>query len=68
MRTYLEVDIPEELCEHLFMSFKRKVGQCSLENQQQSSSISQLSNLGKPYAFFAASVLTSVEMADNGIF
>uniref|UniRef100_A0A8C4YK03 Diacylglycerol kinase n=1 Tax=Gopherus evgoodei TaxID=1825980 RepID=A0A8C4YK03_9SAUR len=25
MKTYLEVDIPEELCQHLFMSFKRKI-------------------------------------------
>uniref|UniRef100_A0A670ZX54 Diacylglycerol kinase n=1 Tax=Pseudonaja textilis TaxID=8673 RepID=A0A670ZX54_PSETE len=33
MRTYLEVDIPEELCEHLFMSFKRKVGSKSLDKK-----------------------------------
>uniref|UniRef100_A0A674IKI8 Diacylglycerol kinase n=1 Tax=Terrapene triunguis TaxID=2587831 RepID=A0A674IKI8_9SAUR len=29
MKTYLEVDIPEELCQHLFMSFKRKICQYS---------------------------------------
>uniref|UniRef100_K7GC48 Diacylglycerol kinase gamma n=1 Tax=Pelodiscus sinensis TaxID=13735 RepID=K7GC48_PELSI len=29
MKTYLEVDIPEELCQHLFMSFKRKICQRS---------------------------------------
>uniref|UniRef100_A0A8D0KNV8 Diacylglycerol kinase n=1 Tax=Salvator merianae TaxID=96440 RepID=A0A8D0KNV8_SALMN len=46
MRTYLEVDIPEELCQHLFMSFKRKVCQNSPESQRQSSSVAQLSNLG----------------------
>uniref|UniRef100_A0A8D2JGC0 Diacylglycerol kinase n=1 Tax=Varanus komodoensis TaxID=61221 RepID=A0A8D2JGC0_VARKO len=33
MRTYLEVDIPEELCQHLFMSFKRKVCSRSLEKK-----------------------------------
>ncbi|XP_062259265.1 diacylglycerol kinase beta [Platichthys flesus] len=29
MATYLENDIPEELCQHLFTSFKRKTGGCS---------------------------------------
>ncbi|KAL7990770.1 hypothetical protein Chor_014200, partial [Crotalus horridus] len=63
MRTYLEVDIPEELCEHLFMSFKRKVGQCSLENQQQSSSISQLSNLESKTLDTGISIQTEVACA-----
>ncbi|CAL8371311.1 unnamed protein product [Arctogadus glacialis] len=29
MATYLENDIPEELCQHLFTSFKSKTGDCS---------------------------------------
>uniref|UniRef100_A0A8D3DW32 Diacylglycerol kinase n=1 Tax=Scophthalmus maximus TaxID=52904 RepID=A0A8D3DW32_SCOMX len=29
MATYLEIDIPEELCQHLFTSFKSKTGGCS---------------------------------------
>uniref|UniRef100_A0A8C0QRK1 Diacylglycerol kinase n=1 Tax=Chelonoidis abingdonii TaxID=106734 RepID=A0A8C0QRK1_CHEAB len=33
MKTYLEVDIPEELCQHLFMSFKRKICQYSPESR-----------------------------------
>ncbi|XP_066543780.1 diacylglycerol kinase beta isoform X1 [Amia ocellicauda] len=31
MKTYLENDIPEELCQHLFTSFKRKTGESSPE-------------------------------------
>ncbi|XP_043916535.1 diacylglycerol kinase beta-like isoform X2 [Protopterus annectens] len=46
MKAYLEVDIPEELCQHLFMSFKRKTHQNSPESQRQGSSISQLNVLG----------------------
>ncbi|XP_067891868.1 diacylglycerol kinase beta-like isoform X2 [Heterodontus francisci] len=47
MKTYLEVEIPEELCQHLFMSFKRKTCQNSPESQRQSSSTSQF-NLLEP--------------------
>ncbi|XP_072902962.1 diacylglycerol kinase beta isoform X4 [Hemitrygon akajei] len=47
MKTYLEVEIPEELCEHLFMSFKRKTCQNSPESQKQNSSNSQF-NLLEP--------------------
>ncbi|XP_059503119.1 diacylglycerol kinase beta isoform X3 [Stegostoma tigrinum] len=47
MKTYLEVEIPEELCQHLFMSFKRKTCQNSPESQRQSSSNSQF-NLLEP--------------------
>ncbi|KGL81280.1 Diacylglycerol kinase beta, partial [Tinamus guttatus] len=36
MKTYLEVDVPEELCQHLFMSFKRKISPASTEAQRQS--------------------------------
>uniref|UniRef100_A0A8B9CN01 Diacylglycerol kinase n=1 Tax=Anser brachyrhynchus TaxID=132585 RepID=A0A8B9CN01_9AVES len=31
MKTYLEVEVPEELCQHLFTSFKRKICQASPE-------------------------------------
>uniref|UniRef100_A0AAX7VSU9 Diacylglycerol kinase n=1 Tax=Astatotilapia calliptera TaxID=8154 RepID=A0AAX7VSU9_ASTCA len=33
MVTYLENDIPEELCQHLFTSFKSKTGGCSPDHQ-----------------------------------
>uniref|UniRef100_A0A8B9MET6 Diacylglycerol kinase beta n=1 Tax=Accipiter nisus TaxID=211598 RepID=A0A8B9MET6_9AVES len=46
MKTYLEADVPEELCQHLFTSFKRKICQASPETQRQSPSISQLNTLG----------------------
>ncbi|XP_061492530.1 diacylglycerol kinase gamma isoform X1 [Rhineura floridana] len=63
MRTYLEVDIPEELCQHLFMSFKRKVCQYSPENQQQSSSIMQLNNLESKTIDTGISIQTEVACA-----
>uniref|UniRef100_A0A663LTR7 Diacylglycerol kinase n=1 Tax=Athene cunicularia TaxID=194338 RepID=A0A663LTR7_ATHCN len=36
MKTYLEADVPEELCKHLFTSFKRKICHVSPETQSQS--------------------------------
>uniref|UniRef100_A0A8B9CJJ8 Diacylglycerol kinase n=1 Tax=Anser brachyrhynchus TaxID=132585 RepID=A0A8B9CJJ8_9AVES len=33
MKTYLEVEVPEELCQHLFTSFKRKICQASPEKR-----------------------------------
>lgn len=48
MKTYLEADVPEELCQHLFTSFKRKICQASPESQQQSPSVAQPSPLGEP--------------------
>ncbi|NXJ06331.1 DGKB kinase, partial [Odontophorus gujanensis] len=42
MKTYLEVEVPEELCQHLFTSFKRKSCQAAPDAQRQSPSISQL--------------------------
>uniref|UniRef100_A0A672VAE9 Diacylglycerol kinase n=1 Tax=Strigops habroptila TaxID=2489341 RepID=A0A672VAE9_STRHB len=47
MKTYLEADVPEELCQHLFTSFKRKICQVSPETQRQSPSVSQHNTLGK---------------------
>ncbi|XP_050833937.1 diacylglycerol kinase beta isoform X2 [Serinus canaria] len=46
MKTYLEADVPEELCQHLFTSFKRKICPASPESQQQSPGVSQHSSLG----------------------
>ncbi|RMC02294.1 hypothetical protein DUI87_21462 [Hirundo rustica rustica] len=46
MKTYLEADVPEELCQHLFTSFRRKICQSSPESQQQSPGVSQHSPLG----------------------
>lgn len=48
MKTYLEADVPEELCQHLFTSFKRKICQASPETQHQSPGVSQLNTLGEP--------------------
>uniref|UniRef100_A0A8C5T4L8 Diacylglycerol kinase n=1 Tax=Malurus cyaneus samueli TaxID=2593467 RepID=A0A8C5T4L8_9PASS len=48
MKTYLEADVPEELCQHLFTSFRRKICQGSPESQQQSPGVSQHSALGEP--------------------
>lgn len=48
MKTYLEADVPEELCQHLFTSFKRKICQASPETQRQTPGVSQLSTLGEP--------------------
>ncbi|XP_053164411.1 diacylglycerol kinase gamma isoform X3 [Hemicordylus capensis] len=63
MRTYLEVDIPEELCQHLFMSFKRKVCQASPEGQRQSSSVPQLNNLESKTIDTGISIQTEVACA-----
>ncbi|XP_035400584.1 diacylglycerol kinase beta-like isoform X1 [Cygnus atratus] len=41
MKTYLEVEVPEELCQHLFTSFKRKICQASPEAQRQSTGVPQ---------------------------
>ncbi|XP_009875195.1 PREDICTED: diacylglycerol kinase beta-like, partial [Apaloderma vittatum] len=46
MKTYLEADVPEELCQHLFTSFKRKICQASPDTQRQSSGVSQFNTLG----------------------
>ncbi|KFQ15912.1 Diacylglycerol kinase beta, partial [Leptosomus discolor] len=48
MKTYLEADVPEELCQHLFTSFKRKICQASPETQHQSPGVSQLNTLATP--------------------
>lgn len=48
MKTYLEVEVPEELCQHLFTSFKRKICQASPEAQRQSPGIPQFGALGEP--------------------
>ncbi|XP_048361663.1 diacylglycerol kinase beta-like isoform X2 [Sphaerodactylus townsendi] len=63
MRTYLEVEIPEELCQHLFMSFKRKVCQNSPESQRQSSSIPQLNTLEGKTIDTGISIQTEVACA-----
>uniref|UniRef100_A0A674NCY7 Diacylglycerol kinase n=1 Tax=Takifugu rubripes TaxID=31033 RepID=A0A674NCY7_TAKRU len=48
MATYLENDIPEELCRHLFTSFKSKTGGCSPNQSHGESSL-----LGRPLCTFA---------------
>ncbi|XP_038131883.1 diacylglycerol kinase beta-like isoform X3 [Cyprinodon tularosa] len=39
MATYLENDIPEELCQHLFTSFKSKTGRCSPDQPRAGTSL-----------------------------
>lgn len=39
MVTYLENDIPEELCQHLFTSFKSKTGGCSPDQSRAGTSL-----------------------------
>ncbi|KAM4557998.1 diacylglycerol kinase beta isoform 2-T2 [Odontesthes bonariensis] len=39
MATYLENDIPEELCQHLFTSFKSKTGGCSPDQPRAGTSL-----------------------------
>ncbi|XP_074859857.1 diacylglycerol kinase gamma isoform X4 [Carettochelys insculpta] len=63
MKTYLEVDIPEELCQHLFMSFKRKICQCSPEPQRPGASISQLNSLEPKSIDAGISIQTEVACA-----
>uniref|UniRef100_A0A8C8SA03 Diacylglycerol kinase n=1 Tax=Pelusios castaneus TaxID=367368 RepID=A0A8C8SA03_9SAUR len=48
MKTYLEVDIPEELCQHLFMSFKRKICQYSPEVLRKTHNSLKTANLHPP--------------------
>ncbi|KFQ38786.1 Diacylglycerol kinase beta, partial [Mesitornis unicolor] len=48
MKTYLEADVPEELCQHLFTSFRRKICQASPETQRQSPGVSQLQARAPP--------------------
>lgn len=39
MATYLENDLPEELCQHLFTSFKSKSGGCSPDQSRAGTSL-----------------------------
>uniref|UniRef100_A0A3Q3GFH8 Diacylglycerol kinase n=1 Tax=Labrus bergylta TaxID=56723 RepID=A0A3Q3GFH8_9LABR len=48
MATYLENDIPEELCQHLFTSFKSKTGGCSPEPSRAGTSLLGLYSKGSP--------------------
>uniref|UniRef100_K7GC36 Diacylglycerol kinase gamma n=1 Tax=Pelodiscus sinensis TaxID=13735 RepID=K7GC36_PELSI len=63
MKTYLEVDIPEELCQHLFMSFKRKICQRSPEAPRPGASISQLNSLEPKSIDAGISIQTEVVCA-----
>ncbi|KAK4819723.1 hypothetical protein QYF61_010817 [Mycteria americana] len=60
MKTYLEADVPEELCQHLFTSFKRKICQASPETQHQNSSVSQLNTLEPKSLDASTSIQTEV--------
>uniref|UniRef100_A0A7N9AW64 Diacylglycerol kinase n=1 Tax=Mastacembelus armatus TaxID=205130 RepID=A0A7N9AW64_9TELE len=47
MATYLENDIPEELCQHLFTSFKSKTGGCSPDQSRAGTSLLERSHSEK---------------------
>ncbi|NXN36476.1 DGKB kinase, partial [Rhinoptilus africanus] len=63
MKTYLEADVPEELCQHLFTSFKRKICQASPETQRQSPGVSQLNALEPKSLHAGISIQTEVACA-----
>ncbi|XP_009891390.1 PREDICTED: diacylglycerol kinase beta-like [Charadrius vociferus] len=63
MKTYLEADVPEELCQHLFTSFKRKIHQASPETQRQSPGVSQLTTLEPKSLDAGISIQTQVACA-----
>ena len=54
MATYLENDIPEELCQHLFTSFKSKTGGSSPDQPQAGTGL-----LGRPLPFSAPLIASS---------
>uniref|UniRef100_A0A665WSX3 Diacylglycerol kinase n=1 Tax=Echeneis naucrates TaxID=173247 RepID=A0A665WSX3_ECHNA len=60
MATYLENDIPEELCQHLFTSFKSKTGGCSPDQSRAGSFVGLLF-----VGFYSVATLISTIQATN---
>uniref|UniRef100_A0A8C6TIM6 EF-hand domain-containing protein n=1 Tax=Neogobius melanostomus TaxID=47308 RepID=A0A8C6TIM6_9GOBI len=72
MATYLENDLPEELCQHLFTSFKSKSGGCSPDQSragtrgQTSPSPQKLSPLPSPQVVFLKDIVCYLSLLERG--
>uniref|UniRef100_A0A6Q2ZEF3 Diacylglycerol kinase n=1 Tax=Esox lucius TaxID=8010 RepID=A0A6Q2ZEF3_ESOLU len=70
MATYLENDIPEELCQHLFTSFKSKTGGCSPEvpPEKQRSPMPQKgsSPIPSPQVVFLKDIVCYLSLLERG--
>ncbi|KAL3969337.1 regenerating islet-derived protein 4 [Sarotherodon galilaeus] len=61
MVTYLENDIPEELCQHLFTSFKSKTGGCSPDQSRAGTSL-----LGRMLVVFLKDIVCYLSLLERG--
>uniref|UniRef100_A0A668TH92 Diacylglycerol kinase n=1 Tax=Oreochromis aureus TaxID=47969 RepID=A0A668TH92_OREAU len=78
MVTYLENDIPEELCQHLFTSFKSKTGGCSPDQSRAGTSLlgrmlrflkgflSPTSPLPSPQVVFLKDIVCYLSLLERG--
>uniref|UniRef100_A0A3Q1HDW8 Diacylglycerol kinase, gamma n=1 Tax=Acanthochromis polyacanthus TaxID=80966 RepID=A0A3Q1HDW8_9TELE len=73
MATYLENDIPEELCQHLFTSFKSKTGGCSPDHRSEkllslrrSPSPQKGSPLPSPQVVFLKDIVCYLSLLERG--
>uniref|UniRef100_A0A8C4ZXK5 Diacylglycerol kinase n=1 Tax=Gadus morhua TaxID=8049 RepID=A0A8C4ZXK5_GADMO len=75
MATYLENDIPEELCQHLFTSFKSKTGGCSPDAKCPEKRLSLRSSpspqkgspmLASPQVVFLKDIVCYLSLLENG--
>uniref|UniRef100_A0A669F7V7 Diacylglycerol kinase n=1 Tax=Oreochromis niloticus TaxID=8128 RepID=A0A669F7V7_ORENI len=72
MVTYLENDIPEELCQHLFTSFKSKTGGCSPDQSRKhlslrrSPSPQRASPLPSPQVVFLKDIVCYLSLLERG--
>uniref|UniRef100_A0A665WSY6 Diacylglycerol kinase n=1 Tax=Echeneis naucrates TaxID=173247 RepID=A0A665WSY6_ECHNA len=73
MATYLENDIPEELCQHLFTSFKSKTGGCSPDHRSEkhlslrgSPSPQKASSLPAPQVVFLKDIVCYLSLLERG--
>uniref|UniRef100_A0A8C4YYU2 Diacylglycerol kinase n=1 Tax=Gadus morhua TaxID=8049 RepID=A0A8C4YYU2_GADMO len=64
MATYLENDIPEELCQHLFTSFKSKTGGCSPDASPSPQKGSPM--LASPQVVFLKDIVCYLSLLENG--
>uniref|UniRef100_A0A667YVQ2 Diacylglycerol kinase n=1 Tax=Myripristis murdjan TaxID=586833 RepID=A0A667YVQ2_9TELE len=71
MATYLENDIPEELCQHLFTSFKSKTGGCSPDvkrlSLRRSPSPQKCSPLPPPQVVFLKDIVCYLSLLERGM-
>uniref|UniRef100_A0A665WU15 Diacylglycerol kinase n=1 Tax=Echeneis naucrates TaxID=173247 RepID=A0A665WU15_ECHNA len=74
MATYLENDIPEELCQHLFTSFKSKTGGCSPDQSRSEKHLSlrgspspqKASSLPAPQVVFLKDIVCYLSLLERG--